>query len=311
MQTVKPDYYDAFCCIADRCRHTCCVGWEIDVDAAALARYERQPGPLGDRLRQSIVWDECPHFRLTPEERCPFLNEQNLCELILQQGPDALCQICTDHPRFRNELTGRVEIGLGLCCEAAGALILGRAAPVQLLVSGPAAPLTEWERLVLSVREQAIAIVQDRALPLARRLDAMLEAWDVQLPAYSWAQWARVLLSLERLDSAWEVQLLALCRAGEPAALPPHLQTPLEQLAVYLLYRHLPAARSEADLAARLAFAALLTRLVARLCQLHPGGCTLPDVVELARLCSSEIEYSEDNTEALLDLLWEANTGEP
>ena len=27
-----PDYYKEFQCIADQCEHSCCIGWEIDVD---------------------------------------------------------------------------------------------------------------------------------------------------------------------------------------------------------------------------------------------------------------------------------------
>ena len=45
--TIYPDFYDAFRCTADRCRHTCCRGWEIDIDAETAARYRALPGVLG------------------------------------------------------------------------------------------------------------------------------------------------------------------------------------------------------------------------------------------------------------------------
>ena len=32
MQIIVPDYYKEFSCIADHCRHSCCIGWEIDID---------------------------------------------------------------------------------------------------------------------------------------------------------------------------------------------------------------------------------------------------------------------------------------
>ena len=51
MQNAYPDYYPLFHCIADRCRHNCCIGWEIGIDPAALADYQSQPGAFGDRLR--------------------------------------------------------------------------------------------------------------------------------------------------------------------------------------------------------------------------------------------------------------------
>ena len=27
-----PDYFDEFECIAGRCRHSCCAGWEVEID---------------------------------------------------------------------------------------------------------------------------------------------------------------------------------------------------------------------------------------------------------------------------------------
>ena len=33
MKLFAPKYYTEFSCIADRCRHSCCIGWEIDIDA--------------------------------------------------------------------------------------------------------------------------------------------------------------------------------------------------------------------------------------------------------------------------------------
>lgn len=49
VQNVCPDYYERFHCIADRCRHNCCIGWEIDVDEDALAAYRTVGGEMGER----------------------------------------------------------------------------------------------------------------------------------------------------------------------------------------------------------------------------------------------------------------------
>ena len=83
MLEVFPDYYKDFRCTAGACRHSCCIGWEIDIDPDKLDRYLTLPGPLGDRLRANISLVGEPHFILGPEERCPFLNDRNLCDLIL------------------------------------------------------------------------------------------------------------------------------------------------------------------------------------------------------------------------------------
>ena len=43
-----------FRCIADQCRHSCCIGWEIDIDPDSLKRFQNVPGELGQRLKDNI-----------------------------------------------------------------------------------------------------------------------------------------------------------------------------------------------------------------------------------------------------------------
>ena len=308
MLTVVPDYYKDFKCIQGACRHSCCIGWEIDIDPDTLACYDSVPGPFGQRLQASISRDGAPHFILGEDERCPFLNEHGLCDVILTLGEDHICGICTDHPRFRNELPGRLEIGLGLCCEEAGRLILGRAEPVALEETG----LWETDDEIVMQRDRVIALLQDRTQSIPQRVQAMLDLCGAALPHRSFGEWADFLLALERLDESWTRQLTALRESGDTvdtAAFDAHMsgrQTEYEQFLVYLVWRHLANACDEADLAARAAFAAFGYALVHRLGALHwaqTGSFSFEAQVELARLFSSELEYSEDNLDALLDEL--------
>ena len=116
--TIYPDFYEDFCCKADKCRHTCCAGWEIDIDAATAAKYQQLAGPLGEKIRQNIVEnDGVWQFRLGGDERCPFLCTDGLCELIRRADESILCDICTNHPRFF-VMVGDYELaGVGLSCE--------------------------------------------------------------------------------------------------------------------------------------------------------------------------------------------------
>ena len=161
MNVYVPDYYTDFHCIASRCRHTCCAGWEIDIDEESLARYDKLPGAFGERVRRGISREGTPHFALTAGERCPLLDADNLCELIRHEGEEALCQICHDHPRFRNFFSDRVEMGLGLVCEEAARVILTSPHPLRLIplpgtVLEPET-LTEDERYLFALREAWIA----------------------------------------------------------------------------------------------------------------------------------------------------------
>lgn len=141
MKITAPDYYPEFKCIASACRHSCCEGWEIDIDRESALRYEKLPGPLGDKLRSNMEPapedersdENYAHFRLCEGDRCPFLQSSGLCEIILEKGEDMLCQICSDHPRFRNFWEDRVELGLGLACEEAARIILTRKKAMEVI----------------------------------------------------------------------------------------------------------------------------------------------------------------------------------
>lgn len=130
MTTLVPAIYAQFHCLADQCRHTCCQGWEIQIDPESRRRYAAMPGEIGQRLQAAIDdTEDGACFRLLPGDRCPFLADSGLCDLITACGEETLCQICADHPRYRNEFTGLTELGLGLSCEAAAALTLHHQPP--------------------------------------------------------------------------------------------------------------------------------------------------------------------------------------
>ena len=81
-----PSYYEKFSCIADRCKDSCCIGWEIDIDEDTYSYYHEMPGEFGDRLRNHMVTDSdgTNHFVLEKNGYCPFLNEQKLCDICIQ-----------------------------------------------------------------------------------------------------------------------------------------------------------------------------------------------------------------------------------
>lgn len=165
MKTIVPDYYLKFKCIANQCRHTCCKGWEVEIDEESLVRFEKIPD-----IASRIEIGEDIHFRLLEDEVCPFLRQDGLCEMIVKYGEQMLCQTCTDHPRFRNFWEDRVEMGLGMVCEEAARLILTRENAMELVVfsdDGEEEELPEDEAWLMEVREKLLSEVQEKG-PLAR-----------------------------------------------------------------------------------------------------------------------------------------------
>lgn len=127
MKTIYPSYYKDFTCTAGDCSDSCCIGWEIDIDQNALARFRHADETSGTHILEHIDTSrEEPHFVLQPDGRCPFLNDNNLCDIYITLGEQALCDICTLHPRFIQTYGSRTEYGLDLCCEEAARLILSQ-----------------------------------------------------------------------------------------------------------------------------------------------------------------------------------------
>ena len=304
-----PSYYKEFACIAHRCRHSCCIGWEIDIDEDSLKRYEALPGPVGEYVRRGIDYTDTPHFRLAEGERCYFLRSDGLCQMYRELGEAALCQICTDHPRFRTFFPQRTEIGLGLCCEEAARLILSQKEPMGILRIGHGEkPESRQVRTALRLRRQLIKLVQNRQEDIFHRLEEVLTYCRsaVTLPR---EQWSGFLRQLERLDTAWDAVLNRLDAAADTAGFARHMagrETEYEQLAAYFLYRHLLAGEDFGDIPARAAFAVWSVRLLWALGAAQwteTGEFTFADQVELARMYSSEMEYSEENMSAVLSVL--------
>ena len=307
MKLIVPDYYPRFRCIAGDCKHSCCIGWEIDIDEDTLEQYNAVDGDLGRRLQTHIDRSAEPaHFILGEHERCPFLNQDNLCDIIIGLGEEALCGICDAHPRFRNEFSDCTEMGLGLCCEAAAALILTTEAPMQLLIledDGEDIAPEEDEEYLYAMRRNALAIAQDREFTVEERMEHLSDFFDFPLPEANPQHWAEVYLGLERLDEGWTAALESLQSDFTPQDFP-QWELAFEQLLVYFLFRHLPSALYDGDLNSKLAFAILSTNLIRWLCAAKEN-VTFDDLLEFVRMYSSEIEYSDENPEVLFDLFRE------
>ena len=288
MLFVKPDFYDEFRCIAHQCRHSCCLGWEIDIDGESLARFMAAEGEFGEFMRSNIALEPSPHFVLTEDERCPFLREDGLCRMILTLGEDALCHICREHPRFYNELPGRLEAGLGLCCEEALRLLYEGKEHLRLIAEGEDEAEEDGPT---QLRDEIFAILRDDSLCMTERMEKALAVFGMEPVCFEAETLRSLYLGLERLDEEWTRRLTGLV----PVELEPSLsRLPYARLAEYFVYRHFATAPDEYEAALRLQFAFLSTKLVCALDRLSGD-------MDSARLYSSEIEYSDENVDKILD----------
>lgn len=305
MQCVEPNYYKHFRCKAGECAHNCCIGWDIEIDRKTADFYRSVDGSMGERLKENIDFLKQPHFKLGKYERCPFLNDENLCDIIIEFGEERLCDICKKHPRFINELPNRVEIGVGLCCEAAAELVLSQKESVKLVSDGE----MQTDDEIIILRDRVIALLQNREKSIKGRISDMLTLCDTNMP-YTTSQLTRLFLSLERLDSGWTDILNMVLKNSDTAdfngfdSYMKDRQSELEQFLVYLAFRHLANATDLESFAARVAFVAAsycLIRAIGTAFFSENGSFDFDAYSNVVRMFSAEIEYSDENLYILID----------
>ena len=300
MKLYAPAYYQNFTCIADKCTHSCCVGWEIDIDPHTVTVYRGLSGDYCEEIRQSVDDSgDTPHFRLCHGERCPHLDESGLCRIITSLGEDYLCDICREHPRFYNQTSRGLEVGLGMACEEAARIILssdGYANITEIEASEGEPESFDFDPL--PYRAKILDVLQDPALTYPQKEQALEQLFGVTLACRADAEWRDLLSELEYLDEGHRAVFAeSFVSNGQ---LPHGGDAILTRALAYFIYRHVTAAYDPDELCGAVGFGMLCVRLMASLW--HEGhGDLLTASVECGRTVSEELEYSEENTQAIKD----------
>lgn len=136
---IYPDIYRKFQCIGTNCQNSCCAtGWQIPLDVRTIERYKNLEGEFGDFLRQNIVKGEggTTYVKLTPEHKCPFLNEKGLCRIYIECGEPWMSDVCRLFPRARYDKNGNSLRGLSVSCEEVLRLLYTKPEAIQLCAEG-------------------------------------------------------------------------------------------------------------------------------------------------------------------------------
>ena len=173
------DYEEQFHCLAGRCPHSCCIGWEVVLDEDHARRYLAGDDPLSRRAAEAMVYDEEEDAFAFPLSggRCPFLDGENLCALHRAWGAEATPLTCQTHPRFTEDYGPFAERALSAACPAANALLLGSREPLGFRESETGEPGEEgdeWLPYLVPFRQRLFTVLQDRSRPLRARLAEFL-----------------------------------------------------------------------------------------------------------------------------------------
>lgn len=315
MKLIVPKYYQNFKCRGGECSDNCCIGWEIDIDERTREKYFALPGSLGERIRENTVTEgSVCHFVLSGE-RCPFLNSDNLCDIITQKGEGYLSDICREHPRYYTTLGDCIFGGVGMCCEAAAELILTEKEPHEYITLDTDGEREECDgellQIYLDLREEILKIFGRKTQSIVYTKEDLQKAVAIvqaradgepeiscELREFSHEELVEIVENLELMTDELPT-LLKKCGAEKEAELNnENINKYLHNILLYFLERYMPEAVCDGDFSGKFNIALFSLCVLATLFGAEEN-LTLERAVYLSKLYSKEVEYNEENIEKI------------
>src|SRR3984957_745166 len=109
---LRPQYVDQFRCIGSACEDTCCQGWSVPIDQATYEKYtaiETMKPHLGTVIvlnPEGAKRSDFARIRTTTTSACFFHDEERLCTIQKQFGPELLSTTCATYPRSITNSSG-------------------------------------------------------------------------------------------------------------------------------------------------------------------------------------------------------------
>lgn len=323
---VKPDFFDDFKCIASRCKDNCCIGWEIDIDDFTYDSYRSMNTDFSNKIKENIIEasDGSRCFKLAENDRCPFLNKDNLCDIIINCGETHLCDICREHPRFYEWFPGVTECGLGLSCEEVCRILLKDDEPLTLVEynDGEKIELQSKDDVVesdtyiflSSFRERLFDVLKRTDIPFNEKIVKILAKTESftgeEVKVRGYKKSVSEYKKTEPIDDKWTQYINELSENIDDIISSEELfdkttgsDMLYSKILAYILYRHFIKAVFDMGIRERIIFAVESVRFI-KLCDmktfLEKGSLTLSDRVENLKNWSKQIEYSDENTDMMI-----------
>lgn len=189
-----PTYLKEFSCIGGKCKDSCCIGWDIDIDKITFRQYYKVQDKEMKRMFQKNVHNN--DYYLSPEidygkvklksgKRCAFLDEENYCIIYSKLGENYLSNVCTSFPRIINKVDGYYEMSLDVACPEAARILLLKEEGIEfkesketlgkhIVSSDIETTSKEYDnspvKYFKEIRDLSIKIIQNRKFDLSKRL---------------------------------------------------------------------------------------------------------------------------------------------
>lgn len=169
---LKVSNYDKFKCTADRCRFTCCEGWDVGIDTDTYNKWEKE-NDKNDHVLKNVKAKKCgrkTEYFINKEtnETCPNLDENGLCEIVKKHGEEYLSLACHMFPRIENIFQDKKELSLSCACPEVVELISSITGKVNMISEINID--SKSDLLELKIRETLINIIQKESFLLEDKL---------------------------------------------------------------------------------------------------------------------------------------------
>ncbi len=307
-----PSFYKDFKCIAGDCPDSCCQGWEVDADDESLEFYKTLTGDIRHRIDSVLDTDEFNNtiFKLADKKRCPFLNNENLCDMHIAIGGEHTPYTCRMFPRFINDFGGTREMGVSFSCPVAADMMFDLKESMRFVseVNDLPPALNEIDAqtyfFLVKARERAFEIIRNQSIPVAQRLIDLLDygvKLQEELDTYEEGQetvgFFDVFKNPELINPEW-------CDKVDNAKVKPVSNTMFnENIAAYFLFRYMLNAVDDYDVLSKIKMAVIGVLIVT---YFGEDSWTI-------HLWSKETEHSQYNMDRYKSLLKNAkclNTAE-
>ena len=169
---LKISNYDKFKCTADKCRFTCCVGWDVSIDTDTYNKWKKENDKceyILNNVKIKKSGSKTEYFiNKENHEACSFLDKQGLCEVVKTHGEDYLASTCHKFPRVENIFEDKKELSLSCACPEVVEII--SSIPGKINMISEKASNLKSDLLELKIREAVINIVQQENFLLEEKL---------------------------------------------------------------------------------------------------------------------------------------------
>ncbi|MCI6691399.1 MAG: flagellin lysine-N-methylase [Clostridium sp.] len=168
---LKIKEYDKFKCIADKCKFTCCKGWDINVDTNTYNKWKEKSelNYLLDNVR-FIKSNGENSYLIKKETRgvCPLLSDEGLCNIVINHGEEYLSSTCKSFPRIENDFEDVKELTLSCSCPEVVNIISNMKEKIYIESNEELSYIEDLGSL--QIREALVNILQKEDITLENKL---------------------------------------------------------------------------------------------------------------------------------------------